>query len=178
MPTNDRARQRPSRLVIVTGRLGSGKTTLGAALARALRVPLLSRDELKEGMGRATNAAASDLFFATLELWLRAGVDVVGEAAFQHRVWAPRFEVLSALADIRLVVCEVPPALAWQRVQWRIEDDPTWVRRHPFPAGHRGADEPYDPPRTSHPTLVVDTSGDPRPGLDEVVAFLGDSGRR
>ena len=35
--------------VLVTGRPGSGKTTLARKLAGLLRMPLVSRDEVKEG---------------------------------------------------------------------------------------------------------------------------------
>lgn len=36
--------------MVVTGQPGSGKTTLGRALAAALRVPFLARDEIRGGM--------------------------------------------------------------------------------------------------------------------------------
>src|SRR5215211_4881766 len=90
---------RPS-LIVVTGRPGSGKTTLAHALARAVRCPAISRDEIKEGFVNATGEIsepgghverhASDAFFATVTLLLGRRVTVVAEAAFQHGVWAPR----------------------------------------------------------------------------------------
>jgi dephospho-CoA kinase len=36
-------------LIVVTGRPGSGKTTLTRTLAPLVRCPVVSRDELKEG---------------------------------------------------------------------------------------------------------------------------------
>lgn len=38
------------RVVLVTGAPGSGKSTLGAALARAVRVPFLARDDVRGGL--------------------------------------------------------------------------------------------------------------------------------
>src|SRR4249919_3442909 len=47
--------RRPT-LVIVTGRAGSGKTTLAHRLAAMIGCPALCRDEIKEGMVAATPA--------------------------------------------------------------------------------------------------------------------------
>ncbi len=37
-------------LIVVTGRPGSGKTTLAHKLAREIWCPVISRDEIKEGL--------------------------------------------------------------------------------------------------------------------------------
>jgi predicted kinase len=46
------------RLIVVTGRTGSGKTTLAHALARAIRCPAICRDEIKEGFVNTVGATA------------------------------------------------------------------------------------------------------------------------
>ncbi len=169
-------------LAVVTGRPGSGKSTLAVELATELRCPLVSRDRLKEGalktlgLDKAADPDLAqricDLFFSEIELQLRAGVSLVAEAAFQHRVWAPRLEPLFALADVRIVVCQVSPELAWERMTGRARRDPLWSRYNPLPESHRGAEEPYEPPRLSVPTLTVNTTKDYLPPIEEIVAFL------
>lgn len=91
------------KCIIVTGRPGSGKNTLANKLARALWMPLVSRDEIKEGYVNTfgvkhdalppdANALATDLFFEIVEYHLERNISVVIEAAFQHKVWEPRIE--------------------------------------------------------------------------------------
>jgi predicted kinase len=172
--------RRPA-LIVVTGRPGAGKTTLAHALARAVRCPALCRDEIKEGLVCTTGddgesagdlqRGATDAFFDALALLLDRRVTVVAEAAFQHKVWAPRLEPLLAVARVRVVLCEIDPERAHARRVARALDDPDRARLHPEGAGR---DEPatrYDPPRLDVPTLRVDTSDGYRPDLDAIVAF-------
>lgn len=85
-------------LIVVTGPAGSGKTTLAYAVGAALGAPVVSRDAIKEGMVAAEPGfvpATSDpltlrtfgVFFANLDLLLRAEVTTVAEAAFGARLW-------------------------------------------------------------------------------------------
>lgn len=169
-------------LAVVAGRPGSGQSTLADRLANELRLPLVSRDRIKEGLIRTaardgaadevTNARATEVFFATAKGLVREGVSLVVEAAFQHRVWAPRLEEYRKLADVRLVVCQVPNAVAWARIEERARRDPTWETRHPRAVGHAGADEPYDPPQIEGATFEVDTSESYSPGIEAIRAFL------
>jgi len=169
---------RQPALIVVTGRPGAGKTTLAHALARAMRCPLVSRDEIKEGLVRTAGdigppeaeltSRATDTFFDVLALLLSRGATVVAEAAFQHKVWSPRLEPMRELATIRLVVCELDPELALARRVARSLADPEWPRFHPEPTRSAAG---YDPPRLQVPTLRVDTSNGYRPSFETIVEF-------
>jgi predicted kinase len=168
-------------LIVVTGPPGAGKTTLARALSRAVRCPLVSRDEIKEGLvcthGEAGEPSAglqrqaTDAFFEALALLLGRGVTVVAEAAFQHGVWAPRLEPLREFARVRVVLCEVGAERALARRAAREREDPGRARFHPEAMGLEQASASYAPPRLDVPMLRVDTSDGYSPGFDTVVEF-------
>lgn len=167
-------------LIVVTGRPASGKTTLAHSLARAIRCPVLSRDELKEGLIQTLRAPATpadharlnrqvyDTFFQAIELILRNGITLVAEAAFQHRLWQPKLEPLQTIAHIRLIVCSIDPVLARTRfIQRGLSDR----EREAYHEG--GVTQPmYDPPQlAAAPLLTVDTSDGYKPTLERIKEF-------
>ena len=162
-------------LVVVSGRGGSGKTTLAHRLAAAVGCPAICRDEIKEGMvhafGPGFQPAVGDpltvrtygLFFETVGLLLRGGVTVVAEAAFQHRIWEQGLTPLRGLCDLRVVRCSVPLDLLRERQRQRLADlailleqgeEPGWYAIH-----------------LDVPTLDVDSSDGYLPALDEIADF-------
>ena len=169
-------------LAVVTGRPAAGKSTLAYRLKDALRVPIVCRDEIKEGhirtLGGPTNmdselpARVNDAFFATIDLLLDRGVSLVAVAAFQNRVWAPRLEPMLDRADLRIVVCDVSGPVAVERQSERDRQDPDRVAYHPYTAGYDGLTFEYDPPRLPVPTLKVNTAAGYEPDLDSILVFL------
>jgi predicted kinase len=175
-------------LVVVSGPMGSGKTTLAHAIARAVGCPAICRDEIKEGMVHATSgfvAAPGDpltartlpVFFGVLELLVRAGVTTVAEAAFQDHVWRPGLEPLLGLARLRVVHCVVDADVAFRRGLRRRADNPL-RRAHadPGPGGeaeHARFHRAFGWLSLDVPSIEVDTTDGYRPGLDDIVSFAG-----
>jgi len=117
------------------------------------------------------------VFFGVLDLLLRAGVTTVAEAAFQDRVWRPRLESLSGLASIRIVHAVVAADVAFQRIQARKAQNPA-RRAHADPAEGDAADrtrlhERFERVSIDAPWIEVDTTDGYRPGLRDIVAFVG-----
>ena len=175
-------------VIVVTGRPGSGKTTLAHTLARHLHCPALCRDEFKEGyvqtmgsthaaLGQDLNRRLYDIFFETVDFIVAKGVSVVIEAAFQHAAWLPRLTHLAEVARVSLVICTIDPQLARARWRERILADPTRARFHgesavdTAPEGSGTSAGTYQPPQMDLPTLMVDTTDGYHPPLDQIVAF-------
>jgi predicted kinase len=175
-------------LVVVSGPIGAGKTTLAHQLARAVGCPAICRDEIKEGMAQSSPgfmAGPGDeltmrtfpVFFDVVEMLLRAGVTTIAEAAFQDHLWRPRLEALRGLAQLRIVHCVVGNEVAFQRVLRRAQGNP--VRRaHADPRpGHDVADfvrqrNAFDRVSVQAPWIEVDTTDGYQPGLDEIARFV------
>lgn len=167
-----------AKLIVVTGRPGSGKTTLTGRLADAMGCPVVSRDAIKAGLattagcGHAelppeTNAIVNALFVEVIGVLLRGGVSVIAEAAFQHRVWTTLLEPFLATADVRVIVCETDAETVRQRLERRATEQPDHAHFH----GTATPDAPYDPPHLGVPTCHIDTGRAARDALADARAF-------
>lgn len=170
---------RKPRLIVVTGRPGAGKTTFSKELGKRLFLPVLSRDELKEGyvhtfgkshseLPQETNRIVTDIFFDTVDRLLSADVSLIAEAAFQHQVWRQRLDALKEKAAIMILICKTEQDnITWERYVNRGLENPMREYFH----GNHGAGSgipPYEEPRLDVPTVRVDTTGAYRPSIEEL----------
>ncbi|MGH9200609.1 MAG: AAA family ATPase [Vicinamibacterales bacterium] len=140
-------------VVIVSGLPGTGKTTLGRAIADHFGWPFISKDVFKELMfdtigwsdkewSLKVSAATHRIMDYVIGEILTTGHSVVVESNFKNDLDAPRFERLRALHGATLVqlLCWAEGNVLFERYKKRLESD-----RHP---GH-GEAEALDIARAS-----------------------------
>lgn len=167
-------------LILVSGPAGSGKSTLAHRLAAEIGCPLLSRDEVKEGMafshpgfvaspGDPLTVRTYDVFFEVMRLLLRAEVTIVAEAAFQHGLWVRGLAPLQDLATLKIVRCSVSVEVARDRQRSRMRTQST--RAAHADAEHLTQAETFDPIHLAAPNLDVLTGDGWQPSLAAIAEF-------
>ncbi|HLC49014.1 MAG TPA: AAA family ATPase [Candidatus Andersenbacteria bacterium] len=174
------------KLIIITGRPGSGKTILSKELGKLLYLPVVSRDEIKEGyvntfnmkhdkLPEDTNGIVTGIFFKNIEFLLSSNVSVIAEAAFQHNVWEPEVTKCQKWANIFVIICEIDAETSASRHLKRGIAEPRREFYHGdkrvahfketgiiLPAGA------YKPPSIDVPTLQVSTLDGYNPELEKI----------
>ena len=186
---------RKPKCIIVTGRAGSGKTTLARKLGELLWMPVVSRDEIKEGYVNTygvkhdqlppnTNGLLTDFFFQIVDQYLASNVSVVIEAAFQHEVWASRMSKILELSRVWIVLCCTADAVAAGRHLQRGLQNPNREFYHGDKrvahyreTGEILSAENYVAPQFDVPTIQVSTDEEYFPSLDEIVKQIQSSDR-
>ena len=174
------------KLIIVTGRPGSGKTTLSKELGKVLYLPVVSRDEIKEGYVKTfntkhdelpgdANRIASDIFFSNIELLMSREVSLIAEASFQHHVWEPAISKFRECGDVLIVICEADAEVSARRHLKRGMKDPKREFYHGDKrvthfreTGTSLAPGGYNPPSIDVPTIRVSTLSGYSPKLEEL----------
>lgn len=175
------------KCIIVTGRAGSGKTTLAEHLGKHLWMPVISRDRIKEGyvntygvrhdkLPPETDGLVTGLFFELVDQYLAGKVSVIIEAAFQHHVWEPRIPGIKTLASPVMILCSIDDEAAArrhlqrglefpQREFYHSDNRVTHYRK----TGEFLSPASYTAPDLDIPTIKVSTDGEYIPGIDELV---------
>ena len=157
-------------LLVITGRPGAGKTTFAKELSNEFFMPVISRDQIKEGyvhtfgkrhteLPEEANKIATEIFFDTLMGLILNNVSVIAEAAFQHKVWSTRRTVHEKGADISIDL-QVDDKVALDRFVAGLDN----TLREYF-HGDKGVDmarkgielsvSPYDEPRLDVPNFIL-----------------------
>jgi predicted kinase len=184
-----------ARVVLVTGEPGSGKTTVGVAISRALQVPFLARDDVRRGMyftrgawtGRPgpvpTHEEAVDAFLRIVERTTSLGVSCVVEYVVRQAD-DDALRRLTAAAACVVVLTECGDAL--RRAARRDRDDRLLNRRPVLDAlGYATIDDQLGAGlarmasvarrmRTEFdlPVLRVRTDDGYEPALEAILAFV------
>jgi predicted kinase len=178
---------RAPALVIVSGAPGGGKTTLARPLSSDLRLPLLSKDALKEALAdaigspldvpasmRLGDGAYAALYLALAAL-LEAGTGAVVDSNFRRGVSEAALRPLLAMSTACLVHCTADASTLLVRYEGRFARG----ERHPAHLdGDRAAGLAddlasglFEPLELPIPTLVVDTCDGWRPGYERIRYF-------
>jgi len=181
------------KCIIVTGRPGAGKTTLAKALGQRLWIPVISRDEIKEGyvntfgvkhdqLPADANAVVFDIFFDIVCRYLAHNVSTVIEAAFQHQVWVRKMPQISEISRPYLVICFVEGMTAARRHLERGLDDPNREFYHGDKrvsiyreTGVIAPPADYVTPAFDVPMLFVSTEAGYVPSIDEIARWIRSS---
>lgn len=169
-------------LIVMRGPPGAGKSTIARAMARALRIPLIDKDDVKDILDsplpdtRLAGAVAYDCMWRVVERQLAVGLGVIADSPLTG---AEGYQRMAALRDlygipVLLIQCTCSDAVLWQtRIEAR-RSIPGLPAHHTtrWPGiehvrAHEQAAPAWDP------TLVLDTVSPVNSLLERALAWVG-----
>ena len=121
-------------ILIVTGRPAAGKTTLANWLSKELKIPLLSKDGIREALfnrlgwkdrewAQLLGKASVDMMFYFAKVQLEVGHSVILDNSFDPAVSDERFRTLKGIyrAKSIQVVCDARNEILFERFKSRFE---------------------------------------------------------
>ncbi|MAG12122.1 MAG: hypothetical protein CMI52_04960 [Parcubacteria group bacterium] len=130
-------------LVLVGGLSASGKSTLAKRISETMQVPLISRDEIKEGLfdkmgtgdrdwSKKVGAASYLMVYTVIEVLMKSGAWIIVESNFDPSVDSEKVQEIMVNTGCRVlqIVCWAEKRILMKRFQSRVSEG----QRHP---GHR-----------------------------------------
>lgn len=131
--------RRPT-LIIVSGPPGAGKSTIGLRIATEFRLPLMSKDAIKESLfdtlgwdgrewSKRVGMASLELLYDFVEEQLQVDRSVIAESNFYREFDAPKLSAIQSRQDCSLleVYCTAANSTLMARYVARVESG----ERHP-----------------------------------------------
>ena len=141
-----------STIIIVTGRPAAGKSTLAKWLSHELKLPLVSKDSIREELfdrlgwrdrkwAQELGKASVDMMFYFAQAELKVGHSIVMDNSFYPPVSNPRFQALKKeyQAESIQIVCNSDRETLFRRFQDRADSG----TRHPGHGDHDALEELY-----------------------------------
>ena len=168
------------RLVIVGGAPGAGKSTLAHELGRALALPVITKDDVKEALAepfatgdrewsKQLGSAAYGALFVVAERILAADHGLVLESNFRCGLSDEALRRLATFAPTVVIVCRTPRAR--ERFAERAAHGRHRVHIDSAVLDEWNGDDAVFLIDIGTPRLIVDTTDGYVPRLDEIVAF-------
>jgi len=113
-------------------------------------------------------------FFNIIEKLLDSNITILVEAAFQHKLWIQKYDILKQKSNIKIIICKIDPNLSYKRYLDRKKQDPLCEYFHGDPVLSTENNDNYEYIKIPEPTLEVETIDNSIPNLSQIKSFIND----